>query len=85
MLVLAATYYNKWCKTFVKAEKFAPLLLRTIKFLRQFAPISPTCAIDCVILEKINRLLFGVPDEERHVYKNEMEPPSATTSFSHST
>lgn len=91
MLVLAATYYNNWLKTLIPEEEFHNHLERTIKFLRRLSPISPTCANDCQILEKISKLLFGnVPPDAKHMYRNEVEPPSmsasATNSFhSHST
>ena len=83
MLVLSATHYNKWLKTLVPVDRFQRLLERTIGFLRRLAPISPTCAHDCAILEKVTRLLFGVQADVKHVYRNEgVEPPSTTTSFS---
>lgn len=91
MLVLSATHYNKWLKTLVPESRFHGLLERTIKFLRRHSQISPTCAHDCQILEKITTLLFGVSPDAKHVYKNEGiesiqrgpagEPMSATSSF----
>lgn len=93
MLVLSATYHNGSLKKLVPAERFQALLERTIKFLRRLGPISPTCAIDCSILEKIHRRLFGVTSEAKHLFSNEkhfyrdehVQPPSATNSFSVST
>lgn len=83
MLVLSATYYNRWLKTLVPVQEFQKLLERTIQFQRRLSPISPTCSLDCQILEKISKLLFGnVPIEARHTFRNEIEPMSATTSFS---
>ena len=90
MLVLAATFYNNWLKTLVPEAEFSRLLERTIKFLRRLAPISPTCWHDCHILERISKLLFGnIPPGAEHMYRNEIEPPSAagslTNSFGHGT
>lgn len=82
MLVLSAAYYNTWVKHFIDGPRFQGLLLRTIGFLRRLAPISPTCRIDCGILENIHALLFPLPSEEQRVYHGELEPPSATNSFS---
>ncbi|GAB7360772.1 hypothetical protein MBLNU230_g0760t1 [Neophaeotheca triangularis] len=81
MLVLSATYYNKYLKQLIDSEKLKVLLERTIQFLRRLAPISPTCSNDCVILEKINHCLFGVPQDAKHLYRGELEPPSASNSF----
>ena len=84
MLVLSATYYNKWLKTLVARDRFHGLLERTIRFLRRLSPISPTCAHDCSILEKITTLLFGVSPDQKHLYRNEgieTQPASATSSF----
>ena len=79
MLVLAATFNTKTLKQLVPEDRFQRLLERTISFLRRLSPISPTCHNDCLILEKINRHLFGAPSE---VYHNEREPQSAANSFS---
>jgi hypothetical protein len=81
MLVLSAAYYNTWLKTFVDAELFKGRLTRTIGFLRRLAPISPTCKIDCYILESIEKCLFG-PGEQKHIYHNEVEPTSGPHSIS---
>lgn len=86
MLVLSATYYNNYLKKLVPPERFQRLLERTISFLRRLAPISPTCNIDCGILEKIHRQLFDIPQDVKHFYRNEgVEPMSASHSFSAST
>lgn len=82
MLVLAATYYTPWLRDLVPARDFETKLDRTIAFLRRLAPISPTCNIDCGILEKIHRLLFGIPADAKLAYENEIEPGSASHSFS---
>ena len=71
MLVLSATYYNKWLETLVAETRFHGLLKRTIKFLRKHSQISPTCALDCSILEKITSLLFRVSSDQKHLYRNE--------------
>ena len=84
MLVLSATFYNKWLKTLVAENRFHGLLERTIKFLRRHSQISPTCAHDCSILEKITSLLFGVAPDLKHLYQNEgieHHPTSAASSF----
>lgn len=88
MLVLSATHYNKWLKALVPEARFHSLLERTIRFLRRHAAISPTCAHDCSILEKITSLLFGVSPDAKHIYQNEgvvervpVESHSATSSF----
>lgn len=86
MLVLSATYYNNYLNKLVPPERFQMLLERTISFLRRLGAISPTCSIDCGILEKIHRQLFGIPQDAKHFYRNEgVEPLSATVSFSAST
>lgn len=88
MLVLSAAFYTPWLKAFVDTERFEQLLSRTITFLRRWARISPTCAIDCQILEKVSLCLFGAGDQ-KDVYHNEVEPlsgpQSTTNSFGHST
>ena len=61
MLVLAATFNSTHMKGLVPEDHFRRLLERTITFLRRLGPISPTCRIDCSILEKIQRVLFEVP------------------------
>ena len=81
MLVLAAAFYSGTAKFLVPEETFVRLLERTIQFLRRLRPISPTCALDCQILEKIQRHLFP-PDDP--AFKNEKQlsdPASATASF----
>lgn len=88
MLVLAATYHNRYMKSLVKKDDFQRLLERTIEFLRKLCPISPTCKHDCSILEKVHKLLFGIPPDAKHLYRNEGMIPealSASNSFSAST
>ena len=86
MLVLSAAYHNHYLRNLIPADHFQFLLDRTIGFLRRLAPISPTCANDCGILEKISKLLFGnVPPDAKHIYRNEIEPSSASNSFGPST
>ena len=85
MLVLSATYHNKYLKVLIDQERFQKLLTRTIGFLRRLGPISPTCAIDCAILEKINKALFGVAQQYKNpneIYSKETDPASASNSFS---
>ncbi|KAF2763949.1 hypothetical protein EJ03DRAFT_283087 [Teratosphaeria nubilosa] len=83
MLVLSATYYSNALRSLVDPDRFRRLLERTIGFLRKLSPISPTCAIDCSILEKIHKKIFGLPSDTKHVYHNEgvTEAQSATHSF----
>ncbi|KAK4614344.1 uncharacterized protein CLAFUR5_09229 [Fulvia fulva] len=82
MLVLSAAYESPLLGTWVPQERFQQLMQRTITFLRRLAPISPTSAADCGILEKFNKILFPTASEEPHVYKNEgVEAMSATASF----
>lgn len=82
MLVLCAVYNNNWLHNMVSGEKLKQLLLRTIKFLRRLAPISPTCKADCGILEKFRNHLFPITDDAKSVYKEEsVQPNSAETSF----
>jgi len=71
MLVMSATYWNRYLKKLVPADRFQVLLQRTITFLRRLGPISPTCTVDCSILEKLQRQLFGIPPHARDVYRNE--------------
>ncbi|EMC95763.1 hypothetical protein BAUCODRAFT_123059 [Baudoinia panamericana UAMH 10762] len=87
MLVLSATWHSRVLRRLVetRGQEFPELLERTIGFLRKLRGISPTCTHDCQILERIRTHLFGVPSEERPIYKNEVEPMSATHSFSAST
>ena len=86
MLVLSATFYNKWLRGAVHHERFQGLLERTIGFLRRLRDISPTCKVDCYILENISQLLFRVPPDAKHIYHNEgVEPTSASSSFGPST
>ncbi|KYG40518.1 hypothetical protein M433DRAFT_77825 [Acidomyces richmondensis BFW] len=88
LLVLSATYYNSWLSKLVDPNRFRVLLERTIGFLWRLAPISPTCNVDCRILEMIRRHIFEVPQDENHLYRNERgegdftaKPMSTTNSF----
>lgn len=71
MLVLSATWRNDHMRKLIDSERFKRLLRRTIRFLCKLAPISPTCKLDCSILEKIERILFGIPSDERPIYDDE--------------
>ncbi|KAK3115158.1 hypothetical protein LTR53_005800 [Teratosphaeriaceae sp. CCFEE 6253] len=83
MLVLAATSYSNILKFMLDEARFRELLARTIAFLRKLSAISPTCAIDCLMLERIQTALFHVPADQKHVYMNEgVEHMSAAGSFS---
>ena len=68
MLVLSATWRNPYLRKLIDQERFEFLLGRTIIFLRKLSPISPTCKLECSILEKIQRVLFGTPPAEKPVY-----------------
>lgn len=82
MLVLSATWRTEYLRMLIDQERFQNLLNRTIRFLRKLAPISPTCQLDCSILEKIQRVLFGIPADEKPMYHGEKE---FTNSFSSAT
>ncbi len=73
MLVLSATWRTEYLRKLIDPDRFQRLLSRTIGFLRRLAPISPTCQLDCSILEKIQRVLFGIPPEEKPMYHGEKE------------
>ena len=82
MLVLAATYYSPWLNSLVPSDRFQQLLLRTNRFLRNLAPLSPTCAHDCAILEKISRLLYGATALEQQLAPGlEFDLASTSNSF----
>ncbi len=88
MLVLPATFYNNLTKHIVPEKPFRRMLKRTIEFLRRLSYISPTCAIDCQILEGTYRVLFDRPLEEKHHHRDEgvvTEPMCMTDSLSGST
>jgi hypothetical protein len=92
MLVLSATYHNEYLRALVDGNVLQEKLQRTIGFLRRLQGISPTSHIDCGILEKIHKTLFGVPEDQKHLYHNEGvehsfagDSMSATNSFSAST
>jgi hypothetical protein len=61
MLVLSATWRTAYLRELIDQERFQTLLDRTICFLRKLSAISPTCQLDCSILEKVQRVLFGSP------------------------
>ncbi len=82
MLVLSAVYNSDYTKHLVPAEKLKRLLTRTIKFLRDLAPISPTCSIDCNILEAIERTLFGRPPQLLHEGAEPMEHDNTSSAHS---
>lgn len=84
MLVLAAVWRNKYMRQLVDKTPglFQSRLSRTIGFLRKLSSISPTCKLDCSILEKIQRVLFGIPADEKPMYHGEKE---FTNSFSSAT
>jgi hypothetical protein len=69
MLVLSATWHIPYMRELIDQERFQYLLGRTIGFLRKLSAISPTCQLDCSILEKIQRVLFGIPPTEKPMYR----------------
>lgn len=77
MLVLSATY-KSWLGFLVPKDELSRLLTRTIEFLNRLAPISKTCERDAQILQAINGVLFAPSTD---IYKNEVEPTSASNSF----
>jgi len=75
MLVLSACHQS-YLKSLVPTDRFQVLMERTIKFLRRLAPISPTCAADCGILEKFNHTIFRSASAHPGVYRNEGVAPT---------
>ncbi|KAF2213644.1 hypothetical protein CERZMDRAFT_120850 [Cercospora zeae-maydis SCOH1-5] len=71
MLVLCAAYRSSYIRPMVSEVKLKKLMERTIRFLRCLAPISPTCAADCGILEKFYKVLFNKDDDMKQIYRNE--------------
>jgi hypothetical protein len=69
MLVLSTTWRNPYLRKLIDPKRFEFLLERTICFLRKLSAISPTCELDCSILEKIQRVLFGIPPAEMPMYR----------------
>jgi len=82
MLVLSATWRTPYLRKLIDQERFQYLLGRTIGFLRKLCAISPTCQLDCSILEKIQRVLFEIPPEVKPMYHSAKE---VTDSFSPAT
>lgn len=68
MLVLSATWRTHNLRKLIDQARFQSLLDRTIGFLRQLSAISPTCELDCSILESIQRVLFGIPSVGKSTY-----------------
>lgn len=58
MLILSVVYNSPYLGTLASKDKFKKLLERTIGFLRKLSLISPTCTVDCEILETLNNILF---------------------------
>jgi hypothetical protein len=81
MLVLSATWRTHYLRKLIDQERFQTLLSRTIGFLRKLSAMSPTCQLDCSILEKIQRVLFGIPPDEKPIYHGE----KVSSSFSSAT
>ncbi|KAM0714710.1 hypothetical protein Q7P37_009759 [Cladosporium fusiforme] len=73
MLVLSVTWRTEYMRKLIDPERFQRLLKRTIRFLRRLSPISPTCQLDCSILEKIQRVLFGIPPDIKPTYDSEIQ------------
>jgi len=82
MLVLSATWRTPYLRKLIDQERFQHLLGRTIGFLRKLSAISPTCQLDCSILEKIQRVLFEIPPEVKPMYQSAKK---VTDSFSPAT
>lgn len=82
MLVLAAAYNIEWLRDHLSfpVEEFRQKLDRTIQFLHRLSPISPTCAIDCSILRRIQLKLFSA--DSKQGARSDTEPLSASNSFS---
>jgi hypothetical protein len=73
MLVLSATWRTHYLRKLIDQERFQTLLSRTIDFLRKLSAISPTCQLDCSILENIQRVLFGIPPDEKPMHHDNKE------------
>jgi len=82
MLVLSATWRTPYLRKLIDQERFQYLLGRTIGFLRKLFATSPTCQLDCSILEKIQRVLFEIPPEVEPMYHGAKK---VTDSFSPAT
>ncbi|KAM3413937.1 hypothetical protein BST61_g10608 [Cercospora zeina] len=84
MLVLCAAFRSSIIRPMVSEERLKALMERTINFLRRLAPISPTCAADCGILEKFWKVVFN---KDELLYRNEgveynvVNPTSVENSF----
>jgi hypothetical protein len=72
MLVLAAVYNCDidWLKELVPKDKLRRLLRRTITFIRHLQHASSVARSDIVILEEVDRALFGNSDGS-NIYQNE--------------
>lgn len=57
MLVLTAVSASDRLNLLVPQAEYHRLLKSTITFLRQLAPISSTCSVDCDILEKLDSIV----------------------------
>lgn len=63
MLILSVVYNKPYLGTLALKDKFKKLLERTIGFLRKLSLISPTCTVDCEILETLNNILFSIGED----------------------
>jgi hypothetical protein len=79
MLVLSATWRTHYLRRLIDQERFQTLLSRTIGFLRKLSAISPTCQLDCSVLEKIQRILFGIPPDEKPIQHGEKVSSSSSS------
>ncbi|KAM0707289.1 hypothetical protein Q7P35_005527 [Cladosporium inversicolor] len=61
VLVLCDVYWHPDLCQLVDEANLRHLLSRTISFLEQLAPISPTCRLDCLVLKKAQKLIFSMP------------------------
>jgi hypothetical protein len=64
MLVLSAAFKSKTLGAFLDSRDLDKLFNRTIKLLKDLAPISATLAQDCFILQCLRRVVFEGGDPE---------------------
>lgn len=64
MLVLSAAFKSKTLGAYVEAKDLDKLFNRTIKLLKDLAPISRTLAQDSFILQCLRKVVFEGGDPE---------------------
>ncbi len=64
MLVLSAAFKSKTLGSYVEPKNLDKLFNRTIKLLKDLAPISDTLSHDCFILQCLRRVVFEGGDPQ---------------------